>query len=434
MSFIELGHRGLPKPIFPEQRTVNHPTALIPTFPGTASASSLPLYVGLDYHSRNVQACLMNPQGEVVASRNLDNDLNTVCDFLLRSAQACNGHVAKVAIEACTGAADFADALTEQAGLLVELAHPLYVHHMKKTPDKSDYDDARLLADLTRVGYLPRTWRAPLWVRELRQLVRYRQQHADARRSAKLRVSALLREHRLRRLDTQGKSATGRAWSKSWLKWLEEQALPAMPETSRWVVRQHLLELEHAKKLVALAEQKLGEYIAADEVTQRLMAMPQLGLVTACVLRAEVGRFDRFRSGKSLSKYCGVTPRNASSGLTNADGGVVVGGSRLLKATLNQLAHRLGMHDLHYRAYRRSLMAAGKSGPTAAVAVANRWTRRLHAVMNAEPGAVPVSPPPGRKGKTKSKSKEPEAGETNRIGLETGIGSPVGVDQRAGAA
>jgi len=37
-----------------------------------------------------------------------------------------------------------------------------------QSPDKTDFSDARVLADLERVGYLPRVWIAPQQLRELR--------------------------------------------------------------------------------------------------------------------------------------------------------------------------------------------------------------------------------------------------------------------------
>ncbi len=41
------------------------------------------------------------------------------------------------------------------------------------------------------------------------------------------------------------------------------------------------------------------------------------------MLRAEIGRFDRFGSGKQLARFCGLSPRNASSGTRQADAGLV---------------------------------------------------------------------------------------------------------------
>ena len=37
----------------------------------------------------------------------------------------------------------------------MSLGHPAYIAKVKRSPDKSDYSDGRLVADLTRVGYLP---------------------------------------------------------------------------------------------------------------------------------------------------------------------------------------------------------------------------------------------------------------------------------------
>ena len=47
---------------------------------------------------------------------------------------------------------------------------------MEANPDKSDKSDADLVCDLNRVGYLPEVWLAPEWIRDLRAVVRYRQQ------------------------------------------------------------------------------------------------------------------------------------------------------------------------------------------------------------------------------------------------------------------
>jgi hypothetical protein len=84
------------------------------------------------------------------------------------------GIVQRVGIEACCGTADFGEELFQQLGWNVSLGHPAYIAKMKASPDKSDYSDGRLLADLTRVGYLPRVWLAPANIRELRQLVNHR--------------------------------------------------------------------------------------------------------------------------------------------------------------------------------------------------------------------------------------------------------------------
>ena len=143
------------------------------------------VFVGLDYHDAGVQVCVLDPQGRVLANAACPNDAQALAEFVGR-----HGDQIFAAVEACTGSADLADELVGQFGWSVDLAHPGYVRRLKQTPDKTDFTDARLLADLERVGYLPRVWTAPAAVRDLREVVRYRHQLAAQRRAAKVRARA----------------------------------------------------------------------------------------------------------------------------------------------------------------------------------------------------------------------------------------------------
>ena len=139
--------------------------------------TSLQLYVGLDYHDDSIRVCVMTQEGEVLANRNRANDVEDVAEFIWQY-----GKPEGVAIEACCGAADFAAELTRKYEFDVRLAHPGYVRRLKQSPDKSDADDAELLADLLRVNYLPEVWTAPEETRQIRRLARYRQNLAVDRK------------------------------------------------------------------------------------------------------------------------------------------------------------------------------------------------------------------------------------------------------------
>src|ERR687895_2288104 len=152
------------------------------------------VFVGLDYHARSVQVCVLDREGKQLANRSSPNDWQAVQRVVGRVSG--EGVQVQAAIETCCGAADLADELISRAQWSVDLAHPGYVARMKQSPDKTDFSDARMLADLERVGYLPRVWLAPEDVRELRRLVRYRQTLVQERRTLKLRIGAALREAR----------------------------------------------------------------------------------------------------------------------------------------------------------------------------------------------------------------------------------------------
>src|SRR5258706_7006339 len=151
--------------------------------------SNVPVFVGLDYHQDSIQCCVLNQQGDVLLNRSTANDPQAVG----RLVQPL-GVVQRVGMGACCGAEDFGQALVEQLGWNVSLGHPTYIARMKGSPDKSDFSDGRLLADLTRVGYLPRVWLAPAKIRELRQLVNHRQRLVDRGRAIKLQDCCVLRE------------------------------------------------------------------------------------------------------------------------------------------------------------------------------------------------------------------------------------------------
>jgi transposase len=276
--------------------------------------------------------------------------------------------VVGAAIEACCGAADFAEEMIQQAGWSVDLAHPGFVSRMKQNPDKTDFGDARMLADLERVGYLPRVWLAPQEVRQLRRLVRYRQQLAGERRNLKLRIRALLREDRVSRPEA-------RPWTQAWFRWLREEA--KLGEQSRWVIERYLRRLEQTNRELALTERRLARTTAKDPVVRKLREQQGVGLITAVTLRAEIGRFDRFRTGKQLARFCGVTPRNASSGKRQADAGLIKAGNPQLRAVLIETAHRLMRYEPRWMFLGAQLRHRTRSGSVAAAAVANRWVRWL---------------------------------------------------------
>ncbi len=325
---------------------------------------SVPLFVGLDYHQASVRVCTMDADGRIRRNLAVPNDSAAVIQAVGRLGPNVAG-----AVEACCGSAAFVEELTARAGWRVVQAHPGFTSRMRKHVDKSDCSDAYLLADLRRVGYLPEVWTAGPEQRDLRSLVRYRQQIVDQQRNVKLRIRALLREHRV-------VLAYKKLWGPLGLRWLQRGV--ELPPHARWVLDQHLAELGHHGARLAVCTARLAQAVQTDPVVAQLQRQKGIGLVTAAVLRAEIGRFSRFDSGKSLAHYCGLSPRNVSSGTRQADAGLVKSGHPALRAILIQAAHRLSQREARWHAYRAAMKARGKPGSLVAAAVANRWVRGLY--------------------------------------------------------
>jgi transposase len=327
---------------------------------------NLAVYVGIDYHQQTIQVCIMDSQRKILANQSVDNDPKAV--FRVIAPFCSNVHVA---IESCTGAADFAEKLIIRYQWTVFLAHPGYVARMKQTPDKSDWTDAKLLADLTRAGYIPRVWLAPQNIRDLRALVRHRHALVQQRTQVKLRIRALLRNHRI--------VCPYNSWTINWKKWLLDEN--NIPVNLQFLLRDDFDLIDFLNKKISNAETRMEADVADDPVVKKLLLQPGIGPITAITMRATIGQFDRFHTGKQLAHFCAVCPRNNSSAGKATTGGLIKAGDELLRQVLIEAAHRLIRYNPEWKALKERLRAKGKKPCVIIAAVANRWIRKLFRQM-----------------------------------------------------
>lgn len=235
------------------------------------NVTSTTVFVGLDYHTESVQVCVLARDGKILKNRSCRNDWRAIATVVRQG----GGPEVRVqaAIESCCGAAALADELVAQANWSVDLAHPGYVARIKQSPDKTDFSDAHLLADLERVGYLPRVWLAPEEVREQRRLIRYRQTLAKERKNLKLQISGALREAR------QKPPVKVNAWTKAWLNWLTNAAV--LSPNARLITRLRLVRLTALATEIREVERFLAEQTAEDRLVQKLRTHSGIGPVTA---------------------------------------------------------------------------------------------------------------------------------------------------------
>ena len=163
------------------------------------------------------------------------------------------------------------------------------------------------------------------------------------------------------------------------MHWLRETG--DLDENSRWIVNHYLTRLDALVEEVGATHERLRHLTADDAVVAKLQTFCGVGEITAWMLRAEIGRFDRFGSGKQLARFCGLSPRNASSGTRQADAGLVKAGNPQLRAILIETAHRLMRFDPRWMAFTAQMLARGKKKSVIAAAVGNRWMRWLYHQM-----------------------------------------------------
>src|SRR5918995_5160463 len=162
-------------------------------------------YVGVDLHRRRSVIVVLDSDGTELWTKRIDNDPLTLGLEIEKT-----GPDPEVVLEATWGWYWAADVIA-QAGGRVHLAHPLGVKGFENRRVKTDRVDARLLADLLRMGMLPESWIAPEGVRHQRELVRYRRKLSQLRAGLKAQGACRVGQGRIAGSD---KSPVGARWQR----------------------------------------------------------------------------------------------------------------------------------------------------------------------------------------------------------------------------
>jgi transposase len=302
---------------------------------------------------------------------------------------------ALVVIEACANAG-WAHDRAAGHGLAVKVANTAAeawrFKHLKR---KTDKDDALRLAELEALGQLPTIALPDAPTRQRRALIAHRQALVGRRVAAQNRIRALFAGQGL-------PSPLGhRAWTATGLAGLDAQAKPlaecAPAELWRGMLHLALADYRHFVAQVADAEAALDRLSAADPATRRLETIPGVGPRTAEAVAAHLGDPTRFASGKQVSAYAGLVPKQYQSGESDRKGRITRRGPGVLRKLLVECAWAM----LRYNAWARATYARlTRGGDTrkkpAVVALARKLLVRCWAMLrdNADWRPDPAPAPP----------------------------------------
>jgi transposase len=155
-----------------------------------------------------------------------------------------------------------------------------------------------------------------------------------------------------------------------------------LDEVARAALKPLLKQLSELHGNIGHLEQELMQHHKGNEASRRLATVPGIGPLTATALIASIGDTTRFRSGRDLSAWLGLTPQPRSSGGKHRVGRTSKQGNSYLRRLFVQ-----GAQSLLYAARRKP--AAGwaqqllerKPQKVVAVAVANKNARIAWSVL-----------------------------------------------------
>jgi transposase len=311
-------------------------------------------YVGIDLHRRRTVIVRMAVDGTVLETVRIEND-----PIALAAEIAKAGPVPEVAMEATLGWYWAADVLAE-CGARLHLAHPLGIKAFAYQRVKKDESDARLLADLLRMGRLPESWIAPPEVRELREAVRYRHKIVEARANAKAQVHGVLGKAGVKVPVSDLFGVAGN-------KLLDSVAIDGL----------YLVRVESLRDLIVLHDREIAmlDRLIARRLDghpgyEAIQAIPGIGKVLAAVFVAEIGDVTRFERPEQLASWAGMTPLHRESDTTVRRGRITKQGSQLVRWAAVEAAMRPRSYSWLKSDYRRLSARRGKK--IAAVAVGRK--------------------------------------------------------------
>ena len=249
-------------------------------------------YIGLDIHKKTIAYCIKRIDGVTVNQGTVAAERKALTRWLSELPGPWYG-----AMEATIFTGWVYDFLKPHA-LEVKVAHPEMLKAITAAKKKSDRADAEKIADLLRVDLLPECYMAPVEIRELRRVLRYRNMVVRTAVKMKNKMSGLLMEVGA---TYDKKRLHGKKYFANFLERVED-----VPDSVKELLRlsRSGFEMFHAvqKQLV----KALRDNALIRERVNRLMTIKGVGEVMALTWVLEVAEPERFRSARQAISYCGL--------------------------------------------------------------------------------------------------------------------------------
>lgn len=330
-------------------------------------------YAGIDVSKPRLDVAVLDESGDVVEQTSVPNT-QTGYDQLTQLVPSD----VPVGMEVGTLAYPVHDHLVQQ-GYDVRLGDSKRMKTIWQCDQKFDEKDAYEIADLVRIDKFPDVYVPAPDVLEARELVRARKDVVEQCTKAKQRLGAYLRREGLQ-VPFEGKtlySAKGRAWLRG------QDTDPGRGA----LMEAYLAQIEALEPRVDALDRMVAGLVVDDDVVDRLVSIPGVGLHNAATLRYEVGTMARFASLEHFRAYAGSVPRNRQSGTRARQAGPVRRCNRHLKAAVGIAAESAATKtsgDNPVKAIYRRQRRRGKGRATALGHARGKLCGTIYAVWTKE--------------------------------------------------
>jgi transposase len=287
------------------------------------------LYVGLDVSQKQTWICVVDNKGKTVVEGCSLTRASDVHGWL--GNRVDRGEIEKIGLEAGNMSSWLYSGLSK-LGLPVVCLDTFQAHRFLSTQsNKTDKDDARGLAQLTRMGegFLKLVTVRSQGNQEIRALLGMREHLVKQKNDLENHISGILKPFGL--VVARGNVAP---------ETFRERVIVALRIADSHGVRIGAMVVppldlyRSACNQLSILNKQVETAAADNPICRRFMTAPGVGPVTALSFYSAVDFPERFRKGEDVGAYFGLTPRQFQSGQTDYMTGISKRGDHMVRRHL----------------------------------------------------------------------------------------------------
>jgi transposase len=326
----------------------------------------MPLYSGIDLHSNNMTAAVMDETGKRILKKRLVNESEVV----LATLEPYRTELVGIVVESTYNWYWLVDALMDH-GYQVHLANPSAIQQYSGLKYLDDNHDAFWLANLLRLGTLKEGYIYPKEDRPLRDLLRKRWHLVKLRTSLVISLKNILARNfgmqmpasRIKREDLQTFV----------LRLPQNDHLTLVIRTSKASIDFLTVQIDEIESVIL-------EQAKTKPCYEKLQDLPGVGKILTWTIQLETGPVSRFPKVGNYASYCRkVESRWVSNEKTKARGNAKNGNKYLAWAFSEAAEHARRFDPASRKFYNRKLNQGNAA--MAHNALAHKLTRAAYYIM-----------------------------------------------------
>ena len=282
-------------------------------------------YVGFDVSKEETSFCVMDEAGKILAQGKAFSDPQSLFGAL-REHTLCPK---RIVLETGTLSNWLARGL-HAYGLPVDVIDARQAHAvMKLQHNKTDANDAILLAEIARTGFCHPVSVNSEDAQKHRMLIKARRHLVCQRRDTQNAIRGFLCALGIRFPKGSGKLANR-----------VQAALAERPDL-KVMIEPLLASAEAVRTQILHLDKEVLKQANASKASQLLMTIPGVGPITALAFAATIDDAARFEKSRAVGAYLGLTSRRYQSGEMDYSGRISKFGDGLLRSLLYEAANSL---------------------------------------------------------------------------------------------